>query len=51
MYIFDEETLQPRFYKVFGIDANGDEAREEKRVNNMIAALSGRYHSDLPQKY
>ena len=43
MYIFDGDSLEPRFFKVFGIDAGGDKKREQARVNTMVAALNGKY--------
>ena len=45
MYIFDGDTLEPRFFKVLGIDAGGDKKREQARVDTMVAALNGKSHS------
>ena len=44
MYIFDADTLEPRYFKVFGINANGDEKREKYRINLMLNALNGKIY-------
>ena len=42
MYIFSEDTLSPRLYKVFDLDAGGNTKREQKQVDKLVNALDGK---------
>ena len=41
MYIFYECNEQPKYYRVFDFDQNGNTVNEQRTVDQMIEALNG----------